>query len=59
MHPVFSHGSTLGLFEVLARKPYICDVIADSVVQYFFIEAEKLQSLLEFGSAVEDFLWQV
>ncbi|OAY77908.1 Sodium/hydrogen exchanger 7 [Ananas comosus] len=58
LHPVFSHGSTLGLFEVLARKPYICDVIADSVVQCFFIEAEKLQSLLKFVSAVEDFLWQ-
>ncbi|GKC18105.1 putative plasma membrane Na(+) /H(+) antiporter, partial [Tanacetum coccineum] len=59
LHPTFSHGSTLGLYEVLVGKPYICDVITDSVVHGFFIEAEKIHSVL--GSdhaAVEDFLWQ-
>ncbi|XP_072989939.1 sodium/hydrogen exchanger 8 [Typha latifolia] len=58
LHPVFSHGSTLGLYEVLTGKPYICDMITDSVVHCFFIETEKIQSLLRSDSAIEDFLWQ-
>nr|ADQ43186.1 salt overly sensitive 1 [Schrenkiella parvula] len=31
LHPTFSHGSTLGLYEVLTGKPYMCDMITDSV----------------------------
>lgn len=59
LHPTFTHGSTLGLYEVLNGKPYICDMIADSVVLCFFIEAEKILALLRSDPAVEDFLWQV
>ncbi|OVA16560.1 Cyclic nucleotide-binding domain [Macleaya cordata] len=58
LHPTFSHGSTLGLYEVLNGKPYICDLITDSVLYCFFIEAEKLLSVLASDSAVEDILWQ-
>ncbi|EHA8589906.1 putative Sodium/hydrogen exchanger 7 [Cocos nucifera] len=58
LHPTFSHGTTLGLYEVLTGKPYICDMITDSVVHCFFIETEKILSLVESGPAVEDFLWQ-
>ncbi|OIV91667.1 hypothetical protein TanjilG_26520 [Lupinus angustifolius] len=57
-YPTFSHGSTLGLFEVLTGKPYICDVIIDSVVQCFFIEADTIVSNLKIDPSVEDFLWQ-
>lgn len=59
LHPTFAHGSTLGLYEVLIGKPYICDIITDSVVMGFFIEAEKILSVLgTTNHAVEDFLWQ-
>ncbi|XP_058108443.1 sodium/hydrogen exchanger 8-like isoform X1 [Magnolia sinica] len=58
LHPTFSHGSTLGLYEVLIGKPYICDMITDSVVHCFFIEAEKILSVLRSDSAIEEFLWQ-
>ncbi|KAJ0973297.1 hypothetical protein J5N97_021256 [Dioscorea zingiberensis] len=59
LHPTFAHGSTLGLYEVLIGKPYICDMITDSVVHCFFIETEKILSLLKSAPAIEDFLWQV
>ncbi|XP_010527835.1 PREDICTED: sodium/hydrogen exchanger 7 isoform X2 [Tarenaya hassleriana] len=58
LHPTFSHGSTLGLYEVLTGKPYMCDIIADSVVLCFFIESDKILSSLRSDPAVEDFLWQ-
>ncbi|XP_058184288.1 sodium/hydrogen exchanger 7 isoform X4 [Rhododendron vialii] len=58
LHPTFTHGSTLGLYEVLNGKPYICDMIADSVVLCFFVDAEKILALLRSDPAVEDFLWQ-
>lgn len=58
LHPSFIHGSTLGLYEVLIGKPYICDVITDSVVVCFFIEAEKIHSVLGSDSAVEHFFWK-
>ncbi|XP_078171756.1 sodium proton exchanger, putative (NHX7) (SOS1) [Carex rostrata] len=58
LHPVFSHSSTLGLYEVLSGKPYICDMITDSVVHCFFIEAEKIQILQKSDPAIEGFLWQ-
>ncbi|CAL0329851.1 unnamed protein product [Lupinus luteus] len=57
-YPTFSHGSTLGLYEVLTGRPYICDVITDSVVQCFFIEADKIVSSVKIDPSVEDFLWQ-
>ena len=59
LHPTFAHGSTLGLYEVLIGKPYICDIITDSVIMGFFIEAEKILSVLGTNHAIEDFLWQV
>lgn len=58
LHPIFTHGSTLGLYEVLIGKPYLCDMIADSVVVCFFIETQKVQSLLGSYPEVEDFLWK-
>ncbi|XP_024462833.1 sodium/hydrogen exchanger 7 isoform X2 [Populus trichocarpa] len=58
LHPTFTHGSTLGLYELLVGKRCICDIITDSVVLCFFIESEKILSLLGSDPAVEDFLWQ-
>ncbi|KAL8157682.1 sodium/hydrogen exchanger 8-like [Apium graveolens] len=58
LHPTFTHGSSLGLYEVVNGKPYICDMITDSVVLCFFIEAEKILALLSSDPAIEDFLWQ-
>ena len=59
MDPILSHGSTLGLYEVLIGKPYICDMITDSVVHCFFIEAEKIDELRHSDPSIEVFLWQV
>ncbi|KAG8498739.1 hypothetical protein CXB51_005099 [Gossypium anomalum] len=58
MHPTFTHGSTLGLYEVLVGKPYICDMVSDSVVLCFFIESNRILSILRSDPALEDFLWQ-
>ncbi|XP_039033847.1 sodium/hydrogen exchanger 8-like [Hibiscus syriacus] len=58
VRPTFTHGSTLGLYEVLVGKPYICDMITDSVVLCFFIESDEILSVLRSDPAVEDFLWQ-
>ncbi|KAF9623417.1 hypothetical protein IFM89_003001 [Coptis chinensis] len=58
LHPIFSHGSSLGLYEVLIGKPYICNMITDSTVHCFFIEAEKIISVLRSDPTVEGFLWQ-
>ncbi|XP_022734948.1 sodium/hydrogen exchanger 8-like isoform X2 [Durio zibethinus] len=58
LHPTFTHGSTLGLYEVLIGKPYICDMITDSAVLCFFIERGRLLSVLRSDPAVKDLLWQ-
>nr|ABN04857.1 salt-overly-sensitive 1 [Eutrema halophilum] len=58
LHPTFSHGSTLGLYEVLTGKPYMCDVITDSVVLCFFINSERILSYVQSDSTIEDFLWK-
>ncbi|KAG2631030.1 hypothetical protein PVAP13_3KG576900 [Panicum virgatum] len=58
LDPILSHGSTLGLYEVLIGKPYICDMITDSVVHCFFIEAEKIDELRHSDPSIEVFLWQ-
>uniref|UniRef100_A0A5B7A4E3 Cyclic nucleotide-binding domain-containing protein n=1 Tax=Davidia involucrata TaxID=16924 RepID=A0A5B7A4E3_DAVIN len=58
LHPTFTHGSTLGLYEVLIGKPYVCDMITDSVVLCFFLEAEKILEVLRSDPAIENFLWQ-
>ncbi|CAK9163719.1 unnamed protein product, partial [Ilex paraguariensis] len=58
LHPTFAHASTLGLYEVLIGKPYMCDMIADSVVLCFFVEAEKILSVARSDPAVEEFFWR-
>ncbi|KAH7570797.1 hypothetical protein JRO89_XS05G0192100 [Xanthoceras sorbifolium] len=58
LHPTFTHGSTLGLYEVVIGKPYICDIVTDSVVLCLFIEREQILSVLRSDPAIEDFLWQ-
>ncbi|XP_044330681.1 sodium/hydrogen exchanger 7 isoform X3 [Triticum aestivum] len=58
LHPIFSHGSTLGLYEVLTGKSCLCDMITDSLVRCFFIEAEKIDQLRQSDPSVEAFLWQ-
>lgn len=35
------------------------DMVTDSVVLCFFIESDKILSILRSDPAVEDFLWQV
>ncbi|XP_068469556.1 sodium/hydrogen exchanger 8 isoform X3 [Phaseolus vulgaris] len=57
-YPTFTHGSTLGLYEVLTGRPYICDVITDSVVFCIFIEADKIISCLKSDPSTEKFLWE-
>lgn len=60
LHRTCTYGSTLGLYEVLIGKPYICDMVTDSVVLCFFVEAEKILSVLRSDhEVVEDFLWKV
>ncbi|PKA52210.1 Sodium/hydrogen exchanger 7 [Apostasia shenzhenica] len=54
----FSHGNTLGLYEVLLGKSYMCDMITDSVVHCFFFESEKILSLLRSDPDIEGFFWQ-
>lgn len=49
----------MGLYEVLIGKPYMSDMVTDSVVLCFFIESDKILSILRSDPAVEDFLWQV
>ncbi|GMN38291.1 hypothetical protein TIFTF001_007530, partial [Ficus carica] len=58
LQPTFTHGSTLGLYEVLTGKPYICDMMTDSVVLCFFVETDKILSVLRSDPSIEDFLWQ-
>ncbi|XP_057417539.1 sodium/hydrogen exchanger 7-like isoform X2 [Lotus japonicus] len=57
-YPTFTHGSTLGLYEVLTRRPYICNVITDSIVFCYFLEADKIISMLNSDPSLENFLWQ-
>ncbi|XP_057417543.1 sodium/hydrogen exchanger 7-like isoform X2 [Lotus japonicus] len=57
-HPTCMHGSTLGLYEVLTGRPYICDVITDSIVFCYFLEADKIISCLKSDPSMEDFLWK-
>ncbi|XP_055819135.1 sodium/hydrogen exchanger 8 isoform X1 [Solanum dulcamara] len=58
LHPTFSHGSTLGLYEVLVGKPYICDIITDSVALCFSVDSERILTALRSDPAIEDFFWQ-
>lgn len=58
LHPTFTHGSTLGLYEVLVGKPCVCDMITDSMVLCYFIEAEKIRTVLKSNPAAEDIFWQ-
>ncbi|MCD7454418.1 Son of sevenless 1 [Datura stramonium] len=58
LHPTFSHGSTLGLYEVLVGKPYICDIVTDSVALCFSVDSERILTALRSDPAIEDFFWQ-
>ncbi|XP_050231838.1 sodium/hydrogen exchanger 7-like isoform X2 [Mercurialis annua] len=58
LHPTLTHGSTLGIYEVLVGKPYLCDMITDSIVVCFFIDSDKILSALKSDPTVEDFMWQ-
>nr|CAL44986.1 putative Na/H antiporter [Cymodocea nodosa] len=58
LHPDFLHGSPLGLYEVLAGKRFICDMVTDSLVHCFFIKAEKILPLLRSDPEVEELLWR-
>eukprot|EP00252_Welwitschia_mirabilis_P008895 TRINITY_DN21146_c0_g1_i2.p1 TRINITY_DN21146_c0_g1~~TRINITY_DN21146_c0_g1_i2.p1 ORF type:complete len:1146 (+),score=210.80 TRINITY_DN21146_c0_g1_i2:272-3709(+) len=58
LHPTFSHGSTVGLYESLTGRPYLCELTADSVLHCFFIEKENILSALRSTPAIEDFLWK-
>ncbi|XP_024527647.1 sodium/hydrogen exchanger 8 [Selaginella moellendorffii] len=58
LHPVFAHGSTLGLYEVLMGMPYLCELTADSVVQCFFLEASKVLSICRSEPRLEHYFWQ-
>ncbi|KQJ88386.1 hypothetical protein BRADI_4g17381v3, partial [Brachypodium distachyon] len=59
LDPILSHGSTLGLYQVLTGKSYICDMITDSLMHCFFIEAEKIDQLRRSDPSIDTFLWQV
>ncbi|VAH12722.1 unnamed protein product [Triticum turgidum subsp. durum] len=58
LDPILSHGSTLGLYEALTGKPYICDIITESVVHCFFVEADTIEQLRQSDPSIEDFMWQ-
>ncbi|KAI5075495.1 hypothetical protein GOP47_0009571 [Adiantum capillus-veneris] len=58
LHPTFSHGSTLGLYEVLTGKSYLCNLRADSVVHCFFLEAPHILSTLRTRPEVEESFWR-
>ncbi|XP_021727954.1 sodium/hydrogen exchanger 8-like [Chenopodium quinoa] len=58
LHQTVTHGSTLGLYEVLIGKPYLCDMITDSVAVCFYIETEKILAALGSDPAVEHFFWK-
>jgi hypothetical protein len=58
-HPTFSHGSTLGLYETLTGKPFLCNIVADSVVHCFYIDRAKILSITLIHPELENFLWQV
>ncbi|XP_058731196.1 sodium/hydrogen exchanger 8-like [Vicia villosa] len=57
-YPTFTHGSTLGLYEVLCGRAYICNVVTDSAVTCLFVEASKIISCLKSDPSLEGFLWQ-
>lgn len=54
----FSHGSTLGLYETLTGKSYLCDITTDSVVHCFFIERSRILAVQKGNPELEEFLWQ-
>jgi hypothetical protein len=59
LHPTFSYGSTLGLYETLTGKPFLCNIVAESVVHCFYIDRAKILSITLIHPELENFLWQV
>ncbi|CAN4087562.1 unnamed protein product [Withania somnifera] len=58
LNPTFSHGSTLSLYEMLVGKPYICDIITDSMALCFSVDSERILTALRSDPARGDFFWQ-
>ncbi|KAH9309628.1 hypothetical protein KI387_037539, partial [Taxus chinensis] len=57
-NPIFTCGSTLGLYEALTGKPHLCALSAESVVCCFFIERKKILSSIESAPETEDLFWK-
>lgn len=56
--PMVVQGGVLGLYEVLAGEPYMCTVVADSVINCFFIERSKVISAAQTSPEVTSFMWK-
>lgn len=55
----YPRGSILGLYEALVGKPYLCDMVTDSVALCIEIKLESIMSVLSRGNGVEELLWKV
>ncbi|PHT80587.1 hypothetical protein T459_13602 [Capsicum annuum] len=54
----YPRGSILGLYEALVGKPYLCDMVTDSVALCIEIKLESIMSVLSRGNGVEELLWK-
>lgn len=59
MDSTYARGSILGLYEALVGKPYLCDMVTNSVALCIKIKLESIISLLAQGNGVEELLWKV
>nr|XP_016487886.1 PREDICTED: sodium/hydrogen exchanger 8-like [Nicotiana tabacum] len=54
----YPRGSILGLYEALVGKPYLCDMVTNSVALCVKIKLESIISLLAHGNGEEELLWK-
>ncbi|PHU17102.1 Sodium/hydrogen exchanger 7 [Capsicum chinense] len=54
----YPRGSILGLYEALVVKPYLCDMVTDSVALCNEIKLESIISVLSRENGVEELLWK-
>ncbi|KAJ8562759.1 hypothetical protein K7X08_031211 [Anisodus acutangulus] len=54
----YPRGSILGLYEAIVGKPYLCDMVTDSVALCIEIKLESIMSLLARRNGVEELLWK-
>ncbi|XP_069153169.1 sodium/hydrogen exchanger 8-like isoform X3 [Solanum lycopersicum] len=54
----YHRGSVLGLYEALVGKPYLSDMVTDSVAFCVKIKLEWVISVLARDNAVEELLWK-